>query len=115
MLCGPPTTLMKRTVVPGAMVRVLGSNDAWLVPLPVIFTSTTGPAGAAGVVAAGVLAAGVAAAGAALAFLSPPPHAAAPSATSTARAVKRIGSSSEGFWRVLVNSFTMYPGPASNG
>src|SRR5258708_812559 len=48
MLCGPPATLTKRTVLPGAIVSALGSNLAWVVPLPIILTSTTGPAGAAG-------------------------------------------------------------------
>src|SRR5258708_31417652 len=52
MLCGPPATLMKRTVLPGAIVSALGSNLAWVVPLPIILTSTTGPVGAAGVVVA---------------------------------------------------------------
>src|SRR5258708_40323197 len=70
MLCGPPATLMKRTVLPGAIVSALGSNLAWVVPLPIILTSTTGPVGAAGVVVA--VAAGCFAAGSA-AFL--PPHA----------------------------------------
>src|SRR2546423_11763541 len=60
-LCGPPDTLMNRTVVPVLIVSLLGSNAAWVVPLPVIFTSTTAPAGselgAAGVAAgAGVAA-----------------------------------------------------------
>src|ERR1041384_885929 len=50
MLCGPPATLTKRTVLPGAIVSALGSNFAWVVPLPIILTSTTGPVGAAGVV-----------------------------------------------------------------
>src|SRR5205809_498598 len=36
-LCGPPDTSMNRTVVPGLMVTVAGSNAAWVVPLPVIF------------------------------------------------------------------------------
>ncbi len=53
MLCGPPATLVKRTVAPAGTVIVLGSNAARVLPLPVILTSTTGPllvaaAGAAG-------------------------------------------------------------------
>src|SRR2546423_1394560 len=53
MLCGPPDTLVKRTVAPTGIVIELGSYAARLVPLPVILTSTTGPvvvaaAGAAG-------------------------------------------------------------------
>src|SRR5690242_9354807 len=70
MLCGPPATLTKRTVLPGAIVSAFGSNLAWEVPLPIILTSTTGPVGAAGVVV--VAAAGCCAAVSA-AFL---PHAA---------------------------------------
>src|SRR6266566_5313705 len=46
-LCGKPLTLVKRTVAPTGIVIVLGSNAARVLPLPVIFTSTTGPAGAA--------------------------------------------------------------------
>src|SRR5213592_1897439 len=53
MLCGPPDTLVKRTVAPAGIVIEFGSNPARVLPLPVIFTSTTGPvvvaaAGAAG-------------------------------------------------------------------
>src|SRR5207247_1919121 len=52
-LCGKPLTLVKRTVAPTGIVIVLGSNAPRVLPLPVIFTSTTGPvvvaaAGAAG-------------------------------------------------------------------
>src|SRR6266550_434968 len=47
-LCGPPDTLMKRTIVPRAIVSALGSNAALLVPSPVMRTSTTGPVGVAG-------------------------------------------------------------------
>src|SRR6266705_1106616 len=52
--CIPPETLVNRTVVPGSIVSTLGSNAATLLPLPVILTSTTGPAAAG--VAAGWLA-----------------------------------------------------------
>src|ERR1043166_7661146 len=47
MLCGPPCTLMNRIVPPGGAVTEFGSNEALVLPFPVIFTSTTGPAGAA--------------------------------------------------------------------
>src|SRR5579859_1258129 len=93
MLWGPPGALMKRTVVPGAMVRGAGLNAAWVEPLPVIWTSTTGPEGAALVV--GVVAAGFWVAVSA-GFLSPP-HATAPSATRVANAVNRIALPPEGF------------------
>src|SRR5437879_2686504 len=53
MLCGPPDTLVKRTVAPAGTVIELGSNAARVLPLPAIFTSTTGPAGAAAAGAAG--------------------------------------------------------------
>src|SRR5690242_2092457 len=43
MLWGPPDTFMNRTVVPALMVSVAGSNAAFEVPSPVIFTSTTAP------------------------------------------------------------------------
>src|SRR2546429_8369416 len=74
MLCGPPDTLMNRTVVPALMLSLLGSNAAMLVPLPVIFTSTTAPVGSAAGAAAGAAAGvGVAAsAWGAADFLSPP-------------------------------------------
>src|SRR2546426_697000 len=62
MSCGPPDTLRNRTVVPGLIVSLAGSNAAAVVPLPVIFTSTTAPAGsAAGALAATPAPAGVAA------------------------------------------------------
>src|SRR2546429_8898623 len=53
MLCGPPDTFVKRPVAPAGTVIVLGSNAARVLPLPVIFTSTTGPAGTAAAGAAG--------------------------------------------------------------
>src|SRR6266853_932093 len=87
MLCGPPATLMKRTVLPGAIVSALGSNLAWVVPLPIILTSTTGPVGAAGVVVA--VAAGCCAAVSA-AFL--PPHAAAATTASVPIHINRMVS-----------------------
>src|SRR2546422_6747280 len=92
MLCGPPETLMNRTVLPGAIWSVLGPNAARLVPLPVIFPSTTGPppVGAAGGGVAVVCAVEVCAACAWSAFFSP--HAMAPSATITPSAVNRIAS-----------------------
>src|SRR5206468_1408460 len=93
MLCGPPDTLMNRTVVPGAIVSVLGSNAATLLPLPVILTSTTGPLGAG--VAAGWLA-GVCVWSA---FFSPP-QARAPSATTVVSRVKRIANDLRIRWLV---------------
>src|SRR2546425_9684928 len=39
----PPATFVKRPVAPAGMVIELGSNAARVLPLPVIFTSTTGP------------------------------------------------------------------------
>src|SRR6266576_6446629 len=84
MLCGPPATLMKRTVLPGAIVSALGSNFAWVVPLPIILTSTTGPVGAAGVVVAAGCCAEVSAA-----FL---PHATAATTASAPIHVSRIVS-----------------------
>src|SRR2546428_12639179 len=74
MSCGPPDTLRNRTVVPGLIVSLAGSNAAAVVPLPVIFTSTTAPAGsAAGAFAATPAGAGGAASawGAAGLFLPP--------------------------------------------
>src|SRR5690242_17597267 len=62
-LCGPPSTSMNRTVPPAGTVIELGSN-LYTLPLPIIFTSTTGPVGSAAAAVAGA-AAGVA--GAALA------------------------------------------------
>src|SRR2546429_8898893 len=47
---------MNRTVVPVLIVSLAGSNVACDVPLPIIFTSTTAPAGSAGVAAAAVAA-----------------------------------------------------------
>src|SRR5688572_25901813 len=76
-LCGPPETLIKRTVVPGATVKRLGSYAALSRPFPVMRTSTTLPdvpgaaaggraAGGAGGRAAGGRAAGGAVRGVAL-------------------------------------------------
>src|SRR5438876_5192752 len=109
-LCGKPLTLVKRTVAPTGIVIVLGSNAARVLPLPVIFTSTTGPAGTA---AAG-------AAGGALcvwvwvwSFL---PQATAPMATTVVSKAKRIAGllrTWTGDWGIvslpvlLVNSFTI--------
>src|SRR2546425_7110999 len=116
MLCGPPETLMNRTVLPGAIWSVLGTNAARLVPLPVIFTSTTGPppVGAAGGGVAVVCAVEVCAACAWSAFFSP--HAMAPSATITPSAVNRIASVLRGIEiGLLVNEFTIYPGHCETG
>src|SRR5438093_3402131 len=109
-LCGKPLTLVKRTVAPTGMVIELGSNAARVLPLPVIFTSTTGPAGAA---AAG-------AAGGALCvwvwFWSFLPQATAPMATTVVSKAKRIAGLLRtwiGDWGIvsllvsLVNSFTI--------
>src|SRR5581483_9235750 len=95
MLWGPPDTLTKRTVVPGLIVSLSGSKAAWVVPFPVIFTSTTGPpcsaAGAAGCAAeADALgAAGAAAAWDAWGLLSPP-QASVLAATSVLSRINRI-------------------------
>src|SRR5467141_381243 len=109
MLCGPPDTLVKRTLAPAGMVIELGSNAARVLPLPAIFTSTTGPAGAA---AAG-------AAGGALCvcvwFWSFFPQATAPMATTVVSKAKRIAGllGRAGNWEQvsllvsLVNSFTI--------
>src|SRR5690242_14482266 len=101
MLWGPPETLMKRTVVPGLMVSVAGSNAALVVPSPVILTSTTDPAGsaagAAGVGAGVAVVAGVAAsacAACAVAGFFSLPQAMAPNATSVVSRVNRIADSS---------------------
>src|SRR2546423_1809773 len=85
---------MNRTVVPVLMVSLLGSNAACDVPLPIIFTSTTAPAGSAVVAAAdGAAGAGVAAsAWDAPDFLSPP-QATAVNAASVVSRVKRIANS----------------------
>src|SRR5207253_9410255 len=90
MLWGPPDTLMNRTVVPALMLSLLGSNAATLVPLPVIFTSTTAPAASAAGAAAGT-SAGVGVAPSAFAarrILFPPP-ATTPTAASVAHRVHR--------------------------
>src|SRR5438309_2677218 len=94
MLWGPPDTLMNRTVVPVLMVTLLGSNAATLVPLPVIFTSTTAPAGsAAGVLADTAAGAGVAASAWDAADFLSPPQATIANATSVVSRVKRIADS----------------------
>src|SRR5260370_12135956 len=63
MSCGPPDTLRKRTVVPVAIASVAGSNAAFVVPSPVILTSTMAARALAAVArAAGVAGAGVGAA-----------------------------------------------------
>src|SRR5438552_15368124 len=81
---------MNRTMVPGLMVNVAGSNAALVVPLPVIFTSTMAApvAGAAGA-AAEFAAAGTAAAAWDASGLLPPPQATAPTARSGASADNR--------------------------
>src|SRR2546430_17732357 len=73
---------MKRTVVPVLIVSLLGANAAWDVPLPVILTSTTAPAGSVLAGAADGAARGGVAGSARYAahFLSPPLDA-APKAT----------------------------------
>src|SRR6266508_2942075 len=86
MLCGPPDTLVKRTVAPAGTVIELGSNAARVLPFPVIFTSTTGPVD---------VAAASGAAGGALCvwvwFWSPFfPQASAPMATTVVSKAKRI-------------------------
>jgi len=87
---------MNRTMVPGLMVNVAGSNAALVVPLPVIFTSTMAApvAGAAGA-AAEFAAAGTAAAAWDASGLLPPPQATAPTARSGVSAVNRMLMSSE--------------------
>src|SRR2546430_7538135 len=79
---------MKRTVVPVLIVSLFGSNEAWLVPLPVIFTSTTAPAGSA-------VGAGVAASAWDAADFFSPPQATAVNATSVVSRVNRIANRSE--------------------
>ena len=113
MLCGPPVTFVKRTVAPAGMVIELGSNAARVLPLPVIFTSTTGPVD---------VAAAPGAAGGALCiwdwFWSLPflPQASAPMATTVVSKAKRIAGLlrtwAENWGRVslvvsLVNCFTI--------
>src|SRR6266480_312928 len=82
---------MKRTVLPVLMVTVAGSNLAWVVPFPVIFTSTTtaSVAGAAGAAAAFAIPGTAAAAWDVLGLL-PPPQAPATRARSVVSAVNRI-------------------------
>src|SRR3989454_10860692 len=94
MSCGPPDTLRNRTVVPGLIVSLAGSNAAAVVPLPVIFTSTTAPAGsAAGAFAATPAGAGVAASAWDAADFLSPPQATIANATSEVNRVKRIADS----------------------
>src|SRR5437879_5270451 len=81
---------MNRTVVPVLIVSLFGSNEAWLVPLPVIFTSTTAPAGSAAGAPAG---AGVAASAWGVADFFSPPQATAVNATSVVSRVNRIANS----------------------
>src|SRR5437762_14063862 len=88
MLCGPPETFVKRTVVPGAIVRVFGSNAARVLPFPVIFTSTTGPAGAAG--AAAAPAGGAAGGGGCCGWAGFFPQASGPTATTGVSRAERI-------------------------
>jgi len=72
----------------------LGSNAATLVPLPVIFTSTTAPAGSvAGVTADPLAGAGVAASASDAADFLSPPQATAANATSVVNRVNRIAES----------------------
>src|SRR6266581_1313570 len=86
MLCGPPATFVKRTVAPAGIVIEAGSKAALVLPLPVIFTSTTGP-----VVAAAPPAAGGAGGAACIWFCSPfLPQASAPMATTAVSKAKRI-------------------------
>src|SRR6267143_5884473 len=118
MLCGPPETLMNRTIVPALIVSLLGSNAATLVPLPVIFTSTTAPAGSAAAVTAGWPAGvGVAASAWDAADFLSPPQATTENATSVVNRVNRIADSlrDENDETALVNAFTIYPGALKTG
>src|SRR6266508_695378 len=83
MLCGPPDTLVKRTVAPAGFVIALVSKARRVLPLPVIFTSTTGPV---------VVAAAGAAGGALWVWFWSPllPQATAPMATTVVSKAKRI-------------------------
>src|SRR2546427_8786035 len=93
MLWGPPDTLMNRTVVPALMLSLLGSNAAMLVPLPVIFTSTTAPAGAATGAALSALGAGVVAAACDSADILSAPQATISNAAIVGKTVDRIAYS----------------------
>src|SRR2546422_11687931 len=94
MSCGPPDTLRNRTVVPGLIVSLAGSNAAAVVPLPVIFTSTTAPAGsAAGAFAATPAGAGGAASAWGAADFFSPPQATIANAASAGETGKRISES----------------------
>src|SRR5438034_11652135 len=100
---------MKRTVVPVLMVSLAGSKAAMLVPLPVIFTSTTAPAGSAVAAAAGVLA-GVAASASDDADFFSPPQATTANATRVEYWVNRIANSSGNDDSTpLVYGFPLYP------
>src|SRR6266850_1428964 len=101
---------MNRTIVPVLIVSLLGSNAATLVPLPVILTSTTAPAGSAAGVAAGWPAGvGVAASAWDAADLLSPPQATTANATSEVNRVNRIADSSgTKMTGQLVNAFTIY-------
>src|SRR6266705_1295649 len=96
----------------GANVIEFGSKPAFVLPLPVIFTSVTGPVGVAGAVPAG------GAGGAACVwvwFWSPllPPQASAPKATTVVSRAKRIAEVLRDMWSrawelmSFVNSFTI--------
>src|SRR5437763_17101689 len=99
MSCGPPDTLMNRTVVPGLIEGLAGSNAAAVVPLPVIFTSTTAPAGsAAGALAATPAGAGVAASAWDAADFLSPPQATIANATSDMDRVQRSAGSLRHGW-----------------
>src|SRR5258706_14639024 len=94
MLCGPPDTLMNRTIVPVLIVSLLGSNAATLVPLPVISTSTTAPAASAAGVTAGCPAGvGVAASAWDAADLLWPPHATTANPPSEVNSANRMPDS----------------------
>src|SRR5205814_5533458 len=97
---------MNRTVVPVLMVTLLGSNAATLVPLPAIFTSTTGPGGSGAAALAGTPAgAGVAASAWDAADFLSPPQATIGNAASVVSRVKRIADSLRDECRVaLVNA-----------
>src|SRR6266704_1228243 len=91
---------MKRTVVPRLIVSVARSNAALVVPLPVIFTSTTATGSVAGATVAG---AGVAASAWDAAGFFSPPQATAPNATMVLSRVNRIADVlQDDGWRELV-------------
>src|SRR5213595_1791542 len=86
---------MKRTVVPVLIVSLPGANAAWDVPLPVILTSTTAPAGSELAGAAdGAAGGGVSGRGRDTdADFFSPPQATAVNATSVVSRVNRIANS----------------------